>query len=200
MADLCQRLGVAAGGKTYAALRRDLEQLTLSSGLAPGMLLRLVRRHRPSWTDEQLAEAVAQSRSLAEVLRRLGYTPNGGVHRFIKAHIVRAGLDTSHFTGQAWMSGRRRTPAAVRRSLDEVLTVGSLCRSSSLRDRLIRAAYKEARCEFCGLTEWRGQPLPLELDHINGHASDNRLENLRILCPNCHAQTETWCRSSKRPA
>lgn len=114
--------------------------------------------------------------------------------------MARLGHDTSHFTGQAWMRGRCRSPSEVRRSLEVVLTAGSMCHSGDLRNRLRRAGLKEARCELCGLTDWQGHPVPLELDHITGNATDNRLENLRILCPNCHAQTETWCGRNKRPA
>jgi|LakMenEpi03Aug12_release.lakeMendotaPanAssembly.Ray.scaffolds.fasta_scaffold1126710_1 hypothetical protein len=70
--------------------------------------------------------------------------------------------------------------------------------SYKLKRRLIRDGYKLAKCEICGLTEWNGLPAPLELDHINGLHSDNRLENLRIVCPNCHAQTPTNSGKSTR--
>jgi HNH endonuclease len=79
--------------------------------------------------------------------------------------------------------------------LDQILVQGSnYCSSGRLRRRLIRSGVKEARCEMCGLTEWLGRPAQLELDHIDGDRSNNSLANLRMLCPNCHAQTETWCR------
>jgi IS1 family transposase len=64
--------------------------------------------------------------------------------------------------------------------------------SHYLRLKLIKTKVKEHKCEWCQLTEWNNKPIPLELDHINGNNKDNRLENLRILCCNCHAQTETW--------
>lgn len=67
--------------------------------------------------------------------------------------------------------------------------------TARLRARLITEGLKPARCERCGLDSWLGEPLPLMLDHINDSPTDNRLENLRILCPNCHALTDTWCRA-----
>lgn len=64
--------------------------------------------------------------------------------------------------------------------------------SNKLRLRLIKEGIKDHQCESCGNSEWMDQPISLEVDHINGISNDHRLENLRILCPNCHAQTETY--------
>jgi 5-methylcytosine-specific restriction endonuclease McrA len=86
----------------------------------------------------------------------------------IVAHIRKLGLDRSHFTGIAWAKGQKRRDLSL--PLAEVLVEGSTYNSSRLRERL-----------------------PLHLDHINGDHTDNRLENLRILCPNCHSITKTWC-------
>jgi 5-methylcytosine-specific restriction endonuclease McrA len=77
------------------------------------------------------------------------------------------------------------------RTIQEVLAAPSV-RRTHLKDRLIREGFLTPGCAFCGITTWRGKPLSLELDHRNGDPKDNRLENLRLLCPNCHSQTETF--------
>lgn len=70
---------------------------------------------------------------------------------------------------------------------------GRYINSHALKLRLIEEGILESKCSICGLSEWNGKEIPIELDHINGVHSDNRLINLRILCPNCHAQTDTYC-------
>jgi hypothetical protein len=153
-----------------------------------------------SWTDEQLIAAVSTEVTMADVARRLGLKPSGGVHSFLRHHIARLGLDTIHMTGKR--SGKARKFLKVPRPLDEILVKDSnYTNSGVLRRRLIAAALKEGRCEMCGRSDWMDQPIRLELDHVNGDRRDNRLQNLRILCPNCHSITETWCRKkTARPA
>jgi hypothetical protein len=199
MLAVCRMLGLSPGGGTYEAIRRDAARLGVFEDHEEMLVPRFKgggrhRGARRAWSDDDLRQAVLQSSSRAEVQRRLGYRPSGGIHRLINGHIKRLGLDTSHFTGQSWMKGRRRPRNQILRSLESILVADSGYRSSGkLRERLVRAGLKARQCELCGLDSWQGKPLTLQLDHINGDPCDNRLENLRILCPNCHSQTDTWC-------
>lgn len=105
--------------------------------------------------------------------------------------IKKFGLDVSHFTGQGWNVGLKFRPRKSQK-IDDVLTKGSTVQSYKLKNRLLQEQLKEKRCECCGLIEWLGKEIPLELHHINGDRSDNRIENLQLLCPNCHAQTDNY--------
>lgn len=104
----------------------------------------------------------------------------------LKSRIDKWGL--SHLKNQ---SSKGQKKAKSRVHVSQHLIYGSTIHTYRLKQKLWRDSYKEKKCEQCGITEWQGQPVPLELDHINGDRWDNRLENLRILCPNCHALTPT---------
>lgn len=145
--------------------------------------------HR-KWTDDQLVAAVAASVSMAEVHRRLGLKVAGGTQSSLFRHARRLGLDVSHFKGQGWGRGQYKRPEEVRSSLVPLLRKGT--QITGLRDRLIAAGLKKAKCEECGITEWNGQPAPLQVDHADGDRWNNELSNLRVLCANCHMLTETW--------
>jgi hypothetical protein len=82
--------------------------------------------------------------------------------------------------------------------LEELLVAGSRRNRDHVKRRLFDAGVRTRRCESCGLREWKGLPIPFALHHANGDRNDNRLENLQILCANCHSQTDTWAGRNKR--
>lgn len=150
-------------------------------------------------SDEAFIEAVRASPSIRAVLRRFGLQPTGGNYDVVKRRIARLGLDVSHFTGQGHLKGKTHDWAKSI-PLDEILVERSTYGGGTflLKNRLIRAGYFDEKCYRCGLTEWMGNPIPTHLEHINGDRYDNRIENLTLLCPNCHALTETYAGKNKR--
>lgn len=193
--DVFRQLGLVVGGSSWQQIQAHILRLGLdTSHWTHGLLRPGERRPAPqSFGDNDLRQALAGARSFAEVLRHLGLdSTNGAAYRRVKRRIRELGLSTDHLSGQAWSRGSSlgRKP---RLSLDELLVRGSTYRNGKfLKRRLVEAGVLEPRCAVCGLTEWRDQPAPLHLDHVNGDPTDNRRENLRLLCPNCHAQTDTY--------
>jgi hypothetical protein len=144
------------------------------------------------YTDQEFIEAVKSSLSNAEVCKKIGIKAVGGNYQTVKNKIKKLDLDCSHFTGQAWNQGKRYRMIKPAKSLTEILQKDTPYQSYRLAKRLIKEGLKESKCECCGLTEWLNQPIKLELHHINGDHNDNRLENLQMLCPNCHAYTDNY--------
>jgi hypothetical protein len=143
------------------------------------------------FTEEQIKDAVQQSLSIASVCRVLGIRPCGGNYKTLHHKIKKWSIDTSHFTGQGWNVGLKFNPHP-KQPLNEILVQNSsYLTGTKLKKRLINEGLKKNVCEVCDLDSWMDKPIILELNHINGNNLDHRLENLQILCPNCHSQTST---------
>ncbi len=147
-----QRLGLKAG--KYDLVRRHIERLGIDASHLPRARVgeKLGSGKVRKFRDDELIEAVLVEQTVHGVLRRLGYDTNGGMFRFVKAHIRRLGLDTSHFTGQSWAKGRR-LPRGPKRPIAEILVEHSTTTSTAVRRRLIAEGFKTAVCEECGLDE-----------------------------------------------
>ncbi|MEV6615325.1 HNH endonuclease [Streptomyces sp. NPDC051051] len=171
------------GGTPTAGSRRYLRQKMADADIDVSHFPTRWARH----SEALLREAVAASRSIKEVVRRLGISPVGGNHAHISRRITRLGIDTSHFTVRRGAPKGSRGNPLVLGSPDDGRIPGS-----RLRQQLLRSSTAEV-CTMCGTgPEWNNKPLRLEVDHINGDWWDNRPENLRLLCPNCHAVTDTY--------
>jgi 5-methylcytosine-specific restriction endonuclease McrA len=147
------------------------------------------------YTEKQVVEAVNASASIAKALIHLGLKPRGGNYKTFNNLVLKYKVDTSHFTGQGWCLGEKANYLRERRliSIEEILSgEKSYVSSHKLKLRLLKEGFFEHRCYNCHNNTWIDQPIPLELEHINGNNTDNRLENLTLLCPNCHALTPTY--------
>lgn len=174
-------------GMSY--LKRIIKELKIDRRAIPTM--------RRKYKDESIVEAVKNNVSIAGVLRDLGLREIGGNYSYINKRIKDLNLDTSHFTGQLWSKGktvdRDKISSPISAPLEDIFANKVKIQSACLKERLIKAGLKEHRCECCGNSEWNGKPIPTELHHIDGNHNNNALNNLQILCPNCHAQTDNYC-------
>jgi len=143
------------------------------------------------FSEVALRNAVADATSWADVLRTLGYEVKGHNYRTVQKWAGRWEISTGHFNPNV---GRSRSGRTREKPLSEVMVQNSSYSRGTLKERLFATGLKDRRCEICGQSElWRGRRMSLVLDHINGVSNDHRLENLRIVCPNCAATLDTHC-------
>jgi HNH endonuclease len=149
------------------------------------------------YTDQQFIDAVKNNFSVRTALKELGLAPAGGSYKLFHARVKKMGLDTSHFTGQGHLKGKENM-WHPKIPLEEILVRNSKYHNTSgLRRRLVKEGFLENKCSRCGIDNWQGEELSLHLDHIDGDNSNNERDNLRLLCPNCHSLTPTYCGRNK---
>ena len=152
-----------------------------------------------TWSDDGMTVAVVGNHSIAGVLRQLGMSPTGANYKTVHWAVARLGLLTTHWTGQGHLSGKRCT-WVKKKPLCEILVKDSKYRgTSALKKRLMKEGLVENRCFECGQEpQWRGKTLVMVLDHVNGVNNDHRVENLRMLCPNCNSQQDTFAGRNRK--
>ena len=147
------------------------------------------------YTKEWLQELCQNSYSYAEVLNKAGRKQGGGAQQTLKKKIAEYEIDISHFTGQKWHESPNQKPqqGIEKYSLEEIFVKNSPVTQKVLRGYVERHKVLEYKCVNCGCNgHWQNGIISLELDHIDGDNTNNELTNLRYLCPNCHALTETY--------
>jgi hypothetical protein len=147
---------------------------------------------KADWSKTNLLKVVGESVNVSECLEKLGVVPYGGNLRTFRNYITRYSIDISHLLGRI-----RFNPNAVKATQKiptrKMLVRNSTTDSGTVKNRLLKEGRLPYKCALCGIDSWQGQKLSLHLDHINGIHTDNRLSNLRLLCPNCHSLTPTYC-------
>lgn len=203
-----QRSFAISNGAWYAAVQRG----------AVVVRARSANTYRVN-TRGAVAELLAVGLSQAEIASRLGITrPTVCFHArklgiparsklrqrydwkaiadfYVQGHSANECRERFGFSLTAWADAIRRGDIVARprlEALNDVLAAGRPRCRQHVKRRLLLAGLKTDGCEECGLNDWQGRPISFELHHVNGDGTDNRLENLRLLCPNCHSQTDTW--------
>ncbi len=153
------------------------------------------QRKNPIWNIDklELKDIVYKKQTFSEILDFFGFAKKGAQYQALKERLFWEKIDFTHIKLGYGSTKGKKFPRKPKYSLEEILIVNSPINNGQIKFRILDAGLLNYKCVKCGqIPEWNNKPLTLQLDHINGNRNDNRLENLRILCPNCHSQTDTF--------
>lgn len=186
----------ARGPRDAPGVTREKVRALIEEGHGNNEIARRLSVSRPTVTYH------AKRLGMAPILPKRTYDWPAIQAHYDQGHSVRKCRERFGFSGSAWTDAVRRgavVPRPMATPLPDLLVKNHRRSRWNLKRRLVVAGIKEPRCEECGLEEWQGKPLNLALHHRNGDGHDNRLENLHLLCPNCHSQTDNFgCYNRKR--
>jgi Zn finger protein HypA/HybF involved in hydrogenase expression len=148
-----------------------------------------------SWDETRLRDAVNKSECKSDVLRFLKISTKSGNFQTLDKYLKKYGIDNSSLE----YDYKRGNKWGIKHRNEEIFCKNSVVSKNTLKNRILKENLIEYKCGSCELGDtWNGKKIQLQLDHINGKNDDNRVENLRYLCPNCHSQTETYCMGDKK--
>lgn len=140
------------------------------------------------FSNEELEIFLSESVSLWDFCKKVGYrNKSSRVYTSVKNNLSKRNINLEKYPVLS-----KRIGLTQKKTNEQIFSSGSTYERKDLKRKIIKENLLPYKCSCCGISDWLGQPLSLQLDHINGANNDNRLENLRFLCPNCHTQTPTW--------
>src|ERR1035437_3794478 len=187
--DLCKKMNINNNGYSFKKLHAIINENKIS-------VVHFKYGSNDKYDLELLKRLVKNSTTYSEICRGFKIKETGGNIKTIKRRIEENNIDIFHFNGKGWNQGKRHINTFEARPLKNILIENSTyINTHKLKLRLVKEGLLEDKCygENCTITNtWNNKKISLQLDHINGKRRDNRIKNLRLLCPNCHSQTETY--------
>jgi hypothetical protein len=153
------------------------------------------------WSRERVEKAVAEANCWFDCLEKLGVPKIGGNYRTLKGKIAEYGLDVSHFDYRLakTRNGKHYKRQLINRENEEIFSYGAHVKTMNLKREYIRRVLNgDAHCEICGIRDWNGMELMFQIHHLDGNHQNHAVENLQLLCPNCHSQTDTYSNRKRK--